>query len=73
MEGLSRHFRCYAVDVIGQPGKSTTPREALDRQQFAAWLTELLDGLAVPRVSLVGCSFGGYLALKGRCASSCAA
>ena len=64
MEGLSRHFRCYAVDVIGQPGKSTTPRDALDRQQFAAWLTGLLDGLAVPRVSLVGCSFGGYLALS---------
>jgi pimeloyl-ACP methyl ester carboxylesterase len=61
---LSRHFRIYAIDVIGQPGKSATPQNTLDRQHFAAWFTDLLDALRVQRAAIVGCSFGGFLALN---------
>jgi pimeloyl-ACP methyl ester carboxylesterase len=63
-EELSRHFRTYAVDVIGQPGKSVTTMSAIDRHQFATWFTDMLDGLKVPRASIAGCSFGGFLALN---------
>jgi pimeloyl-ACP methyl ester carboxylesterase len=62
--GLSRHYRTYAVDVIGQPGKSLTPRPLRDRHEYARWLSDLFDGLGVERVSIVGCSFGGFLALN---------
>ena len=64
VEDLSRHFRCYAVDVVGQPGKSITTQGSLDRHQFGAWLADVLDGLAVARAALVGCSFGAFLALN---------
>lgn len=61
---LSRHFRTYAVDVIGQSGKSTATRRIRGRRQLADWMTDLLDGLGVQRASIVGCSFGGFLALN---------
>lgn len=62
--GLSAHHRIYAVDVIGQPGKSAVPPLIRNRRQFAEWITDLLDALGVARVSIVGCSFGGFLALS---------
>jgi pimeloyl-ACP methyl ester carboxylesterase len=62
-EGLSQHFRLYAVDVIGQPGKSLANR-ALRNRDYASWLTDVMDGLGVARASIVGCSFGAFLALN---------
>jgi pimeloyl-ACP methyl ester carboxylesterase len=62
--GLSRHFRLYAVDVIGQPGKSQARRPIRNRREYAAWLVDLLDGLGVARASIVGCSFGAFLAMN---------
>lgn len=62
--GLSRHHRTYAVDVIGQPGKSLANRRIRNRLEFARWFVDLLDGLGVERASIVGCSFGGFLALN---------
>jgi len=63
-EGLSRHFRIYAVDVIGQPGKSLANRPIRNRRAYARWLIDVLDGLGVQRTSIVGCSFGGFLAVN---------
>ncbi|MFI4976226.1 MAG: alpha/beta fold hydrolase [Caulobacterales bacterium] len=64
MEELSRHYRTYAVDVIGQPGKSRATRRIRNRREYADWFIDLLDGLGVGRTSIVGCSFGGFLALN---------
>lgn len=61
---LARHFRVYAVDVIGQPGLSLATRRPRDRGDYAGWLTDVLDGLGVARASVVGCSFGAFLALS---------
>jgi pimeloyl-ACP methyl ester carboxylesterase len=62
--GLSRDFRTYAVDVIGQPGKSLAVRRLADRRDYADWVVDLLDGLGLGRASMVGCSFGGFIALN---------
>jgi len=64
VEALSRRFRAYAVDVIGQPGKSLATRRPRTRRDFADWCEDLLDGLGVRSASIVGCSFGGFLALS---------
>jgi len=61
---LSAHYRTYAIDVIGQPGKSVATRRLRNRRQYAEWLCEVLDGLGAPRASIVGCSFGGFLAMN---------
>jgi pimeloyl-ACP methyl ester carboxylesterase len=62
--GLSQHFRTLAVDVIGQPGKSLAVRRLRDHSDYSDWLADLLDGLGVQRASIVGCSFGGFVALN---------
>lgn len=61
---FSRDHRVYAVDVIGQPGKSVPDEPIRNVADFVSWLTAILDALHVDRVCLVGQSFGGWLALN---------
>jgi pimeloyl-ACP methyl ester carboxylesterase len=64
VEGLSRHFRVYAVDVIGQGGKSSSTQRIKSRSDFAEWMSDLFDALGIVRASLVGSSYGAFLALN---------
>ncbi len=63
---LSHDYRVYAVDVMGQPSKSVPDPQhpLLTRQDCVAWLSELLDALHIERTTLVGMSYGGWLALS---------
>ncbi|MFE5477552.1 alpha/beta fold hydrolase [Nocardia sp. NPDC056541] len=59
----SRSFRVYAVDLPGEPGFSVPTRLALDSDATASWLDEVIDGLGLDTVALVGMSLGGWTAL----------
>jgi len=60
----SRHFRCLAIDVIGEAGLSAQIRPPLDGDAHALWLADVLDGLGLKEpVAWHGVSFGGFLAL----------
>ncbi|HEV2652916.1 MAG TPA: alpha/beta hydrolase [Rhizomicrobium sp.] len=61
---LSMHFRTYAIDTIGQTGKSVPSKHFRSRSEMAQWLTDLFDGLGVARASIVGSSYGAFLALN---------
>jgi pimeloyl-ACP methyl ester carboxylesterase len=61
---FSRHVRVYAIDVMGQPSKSVPDEPIRTATDYVSWLTATLDGLHLDRVSLLGMSFGGWLALK---------
>jgi pimeloyl-ACP methyl ester carboxylesterase len=61
---FSQDYRVYAVDVMGQPGKSIPDEPIRDAADYAAWLTATLDALHLDRVCLAGMSFGGWLALN---------
>ncbi|GAA3805140.1 alpha/beta fold hydrolase [Streptomyces phyllanthi] len=62
---LSRAHRVYAVDLIGEPGRST--REAGHPLRMAAdltaWLDQVLDGLGADTTALCGHSYGAWIAL----------
>jgi len=60
---FSRGYRVYAVDIMGQPGKSIPDQPIRNAADYVAWLTSTLNGLHLDRVSLVGMSYGGWLAL----------
>jgi pimeloyl-ACP methyl ester carboxylesterase len=60
---FSKGHRVYAIDVMGQPSKSIPGEPIRHRADFVSWLTATLDGLHLGRVSLVGMSFGGWIAL----------
>jgi pimeloyl-ACP methyl ester carboxylesterase len=59
----SAHFRVYAVDMIGEPGLSARSRPPLDSDACALWLDDVTAALSLTRVSIVGVSLGGWLAL----------
>ena len=61
---FSKDYRVYAIDVMGQPSKSIPDEPIRNAADYAAWLTATLDGLHLDRVSLVGMSYGGWLALN---------
>jgi len=59
---LSRHFRVYAIDTIGGPGKSI-PNENYNKNfDDIRWIDEVLDALSLNRCHAAGVSNGAYLA-----------
>ncbi len=72
---LSERYRTYAVDILGDVGRSRPTRAMVSLEDFAQWFTELADRLGVSRVHLIGNSVGGFIAsfcamkLKGRVGS----
>lgn len=61
---FSRDYRVYAIDIIGQPGKSIPDKTLKNRDDLNPWFTELLDALNITQTSLVGQSYGGWFALN---------
>jgi pimeloyl-ACP methyl ester carboxylesterase len=52
------------VDVVGEPGHSLQRRAIHSADDLVAWLDEVLTGLALDRVDLLGASYGGWIALN---------
>jgi pimeloyl-ACP methyl ester carboxylesterase len=61
---FSTNHRVYAIDVMGQPGKSLPAEPIRNVSDYVAWLNATLNGLHLDRISLVGMSYGGWLALN---------
>ncbi|GAA1613527.1 alpha/beta fold hydrolase [Actinoplanes couchii] len=53
----------YAIDTLDDPGRSVPSREVTGSAENAAWLDETLAGLGLDGVTVVGHSYGGFLAL----------
>ena len=60
---FAARFHVYAIDMIGEAGLSAPSRPPLDSGAYAQWLDDVLDALSLDRVSIVGVSLGGWLAL----------
>jgi pimeloyl-ACP methyl ester carboxylesterase len=61
---LSQRYRVYAIDILGEPGKTRQRRLLGDRADAASWLATVLEGLGLERVRLAGWSFSGWLTLN---------
>jgi pimeloyl-ACP methyl ester carboxylesterase len=62
VEALSQSYRVYAVDVIGEGNKSCATKPITSLDDFLQWFTELIDGLGLGTLYLVGNSYGGFTA-----------
>lgn len=61
---ISADHRVYAIDIIGEPGRSAESRPTMRiAGNYARWLGEVLDGLNAPAAAVVGNSLGGWVAL----------
>lgn len=64
VETLGKTRRVYAVDIIGEPGKSAENRpDSKNGAHYAEWLKEVLDGLNIGRAAFVGNSLGGWMSI----------
>ncbi len=61
---LSRTYRVYAVDVIGDAGRSVAYQVMEDRAEYSEWLQDVLDRLDIDCCHVVGHSYGGWLAMN---------
>lgn len=62
--GLRQHYRLYAVDTMGDAGKSMPMTAPTSRHDYVQWLLEVLDGLGVGKTCVIGFSYGGWLAMN---------
>ncbi len=60
---LSTKYRVIAPDLLGH-GQSDKPRGDYSLGAFAVWLRDFLDALGISKVTIVGHSFGGGVALQ---------
>jgi pimeloyl-ACP methyl ester carboxylesterase len=61
---LLRRRTVYALDLLGQAGRSTQDTPLVSFADHAAWLRDVLDALPEERFHLVGLSIGGWNAMN---------
>ncbi|MGV8871380.1 MAG: alpha/beta fold hydrolase [Rhodococcus sp. (in: high G+C Gram-positive bacteria)] len=61
---LSQHYRVYAVDLMGDVGRSVRGDQPIDSvDELLNWVTSVLDELKLATAALCGHSYGGMIAL----------
>lgn len=61
---LSRDFRTFAVDVMGDAGKSVPSHRPKNRAEHAQWLVDVFNELHIEQADVAGLSYGGFLTLN---------
>jgi pimeloyl-ACP methyl ester carboxylesterase len=62
-------IRLIVPDPVGQAGFSAETRLSLSKNEYGEWACQVMDGLALPVVTVLGYSFGADIALQ-LCATS---
>jgi pimeloyl-ACP methyl ester carboxylesterase len=64
VNALARHYRVYAVDLMGDVGRSVPGKQSIDSvNELLNWVTAVLDELKLPTAALCGHSYGAMIAL----------
>jgi pimeloyl-ACP methyl ester carboxylesterase len=61
---FSRQYRVYAIDLIGEAGKSAPNRPDWNGPAYTEWLCDVFHALKIERAAIVGISQGAWTALK---------
>lgn len=64
IQEYSRNYRVYAIDILGEPGKSDENRLSLNGSYYAEWLKDVFDALSLKKAIVIGISLGAWLAIK---------
>lgn len=64
IQEYSHNYRVYAIDILGEPGKSDENRPSLSGSYYAEWLKDVFDDLSLKKANIVGISLGAWLAIK---------
>ncbi len=61
---LAERYPVYAVDLLGEPGRSVQTVPIRSAADHSRWLDQTLAALGLRGAHLIGASFGGWLALN---------
>ena len=61
---LSKNYHVFAIDTIGEPGKSIPSRPYTTRLDNAKWIESVLDELGILKTHVIGLSRGGWFTLN---------
>ncbi len=61
---FAKSHRVYALDIVGQPGKSDTNIVSFLNSDFVHWLTDVQDELGIEKADYLGNSVGGALCMQ---------
>lgn len=64
VKAWSEYYCVYAIDIIGDIGKSEANEIIMQKEEAVAWLKETVDALGLDQFYLAGHSIGGYIALR---------
>lgn len=60
-ETLSEKYNVFAIDVIGEPGRTEITSRPRERSEYMDWLNEVLDELQLDKFHLMGYSMGSAI------------
>jgi len=61
---LCRHHHVFAIDLVGDAGRSSLIRMPRSGADYADWLVECFHALGLERPAVAGHSYGGWLTLQ---------
>jgi pimeloyl-ACP methyl ester carboxylesterase len=64
IETLSQHYRVYLLDFPGGAGRSIPSKLMLKKRNVAAWLNDSIKQIEQRKVTVLGVSFGAWLAAE---------
>lgn len=59
----SKSFHVFAIDIIGECGKSSENRPPWNEKHYSEWLSEVFKNLNIGSATLIGNSLGGSIAI----------
>jgi pimeloyl-ACP methyl ester carboxylesterase len=60
---LADHFRLYAPDTVGHPGKSAETRLSIKDLSYGQWAADVVEALGLGALPFLGTSYGGSITL----------
>lgn len=64
LPAFAKYFRVYALDIVGQPGKSDPNTPSFLNDDFSYWLVDVLDAMDIERAHFAGTSVGGWIVMR---------
>ena len=64
LKEYSKKYRVFAIDILGEPGKSDDNRLSLAGDEHSQWILDIYDSLNIKKANIVGISLGAWIALK---------
>jgi pimeloyl-ACP methyl ester carboxylesterase len=60
---LSEHYHVFAIDIVGECGKSAETRLPFKNNHYSDWLLEIINQLNISTTAIISNSLGGWIAI----------